>query len=93
MTVRDASPDDLELVAQICAEGFAADPLMRWVFSDPSTRVEGLGLAFTGLVRSYFAPDSVVHIVGDACVTLWRGPGYEAPPPDNDGDASPFPAD
>src|SRR4051812_13047256 len=66
---------------------------MRWVFSDPSTRVEGLGLAFTGLVRSYFAPDSVVHIVGDACVTLWRGPGYEAPPPDNDGDGSPFSAE
>jgi len=92
-TVRDATPDDVELVARICAEGFTADPLMQWVFPDPNTRAEGLRLAFTGLARSYFAPNSVVHVVGDACVTLWRGPDYEAPPASSDGASSPFSSD
>lgn len=92
MTVREASADDLDLVVRVCAEGFAADPLMRWIFQDPSTRAEGLRLAFTGLARSYDAPDSVVHVVGDACVALWRGPGYQAPS-DTGGGASPFPSE
>jgi len=93
MTVRDASPDDLELVARICAEGFADDPLMQWILPDPATRVDGLLVAFTGLVRSYFAPNSVVHVVADSCVTLWREPAYEAPPPTDDEDGSAFPPD
>ena len=93
VTIREASLDDLDLVARICAEGFAADPLMQWIFSDPSTRADGLKLAFAGLARSYFAPNSVVHIVSDACVTLWRGPGYEDQPPGDESDASSFPPD
>jgi len=35
----------------------------------------------------------VVHVVGDACVTLWRGPDYEAPPASSDGASSPFSSD
>ena len=91
VTVREASSDDLDLVVQVCAEGFARDPLMLWIFQDPSTRYEGLRLAFTGLARSYVAPDSVIHVVGDACVALWRGPAYEALS-DTGGGASPFPS-
>jgi GNAT superfamily N-acetyltransferase len=93
VTVREASSDDLDLIVRVCAEGFAADPLMLWVFQDASSRREGLRLAFTGLARSYFAPNSVVHVVGEACVTLWRGPAYEAPPSDNGGGGSPFSSD
>ena len=92
MTIREASSDDLDLdlVARVCAEGFAADPVMSWVFEDPATRVEGLRLGFTDLARSFFAPDCLVHIVGEACVTLWRGPTYEPAPFDNGNGDSKF---
>lgn len=90
MVVREASTDDLDLVVEVCAAGFATDPLMLWVFQDPSTRAEGLRLAFRGLASSYFAPNSVVHIVEDACVTMWRGPEFGAAAADNSGGSSPF---
>lgn len=92
MAVREASSDDLDCVVGVSTEGFATDPLMLWIFQDPSTRSEGLRLAFSGLARSYFAPDSIIHLVGDACVTLWRGPAYRAAPSDGGG-ASPFSSD
>ena len=93
MRVREASSEDFDLVVRVCAEGFATDPLMLWIFQDPSTRSEGLRLAFTGLARSYIAPDSLIHVVGNACVTLWRGPAYEAAPSDTARGASPFPSE
>jgi GNAT superfamily N-acetyltransferase len=94
-TVRTATEDDLALAARIGAEGFADDPVMCWVFQDEATRLPGLRIAFTGLTRSYFAPASVVHLVDDACVTLWRSPAWVAPEPeDDDGDrSSPWSAD
>lgn len=54
---------------------------MQWVFQEASTRDRGLLIAFGGLARSYMEPNSVVHVVDDACVTLWRAPAYEPPPP------------
>ncbi|HEX4905711.1 MAG TPA: GNAT family N-acetyltransferase [Acidimicrobiales bacterium] len=91
MTVRDATVDDLPLVARICAAGFEDDPLMRWVFADDPTRLEPMRLAFGGLANSYLAEHSVLHVVEDACVTMWRSPAYVAPPPADDSNDSPTP--
>jgi ribosomal protein S18 acetylase RimI-like enzyme len=91
--VRDATPDDLQLVARVCTEGFADDPVMTWVFQDVATRQSGMAMAFTGLAHSYFAPGSAVHVVDDACVTLWRTPAHEEPPGVGEPGPSPFPPD
>jgi GNAT superfamily N-acetyltransferase len=81
-------------VAGICADGFAADPLMGWVFQDESARHGGLVLAFTGLTQGFFAPNSVVQVVGDACAALWRSPAYVAEPASgDDAGESPWPPD
>jgi GNAT superfamily N-acetyltransferase len=88
-TVREAAVGDITLAARIAAEGFADDPVMCWVFQDETSRSTGLRIAFTGLTRGYFAPASVVHLVDDACVTLWRSPAWVDPEPDpDDGDGS-----
>lgn len=96
---RVATVEDLDLVAAVCAAGFADDPLMCWVFQDVATRADGLRLAFTGLAHGYLQDgSSVVHVVEDACVALWRPPGWHAPAEDEeeeeDGDReSPFAPD
>lgn len=94
MTVRDATADDLALVAGICAAGFESDPLMTWVFDAPAAPIDGLRVAFTGLAQSYLAEHSVLHVVDDGCVTLWRMPSY-SPPADRGADESesPFPTE
>lgn len=93
LTVRDATEDDIRLVADITARGFAADPVMQWVFRDASTRADGLRITFTGLTRGYFAPHSAVQVVDDACAALWRAPAYEAPPSDGDDGPGPWTPD
>ena len=90
MTVRDATEDDLALVARISAAGFEDDPLMRWVFADDPARLEPMRIAFGGLAKSYLAEHSVLHVVGEACVTMWRMPAYVAPPATDDDGPSPF---
>ena len=84
MTVRDATADDVALVARICAAGFEKDPLMTWVFDAPAAPIDGLEIAFAGLAQSYLVEHSVLHVIDDGCVTLWRMPSYE-PPADGGG--------
>lgn len=93
MTVRVATTDDLDLVARICAEGFFDDPLMRWVMPDDETRAAGLPVAFKGLATSYLADACALHVVDDACVTMWRTPAYVAPAPTADDGPSPWAPD
>ena len=90
MTLREATEDDLALVARISAAGFEDDPLMRWVFEDDPKRREPMQLAFGGLARSFVGEHSVLHVVDDACVTMWRAPTYVAPPDDDGDGTSPF---
>jgi ribosomal protein S18 acetylase RimI-like enzyme len=86
VTVRDATPDDLGLVAGIAAASFEHDPLMRWVFDDAADRIDGMRMAFWGLASSYLGDHSVLHVVDDACVTMWRTSAYVAPPVEEDED-------
>lgn len=66
-------------MARICADGFADDPVMSWVFQDPATSERGRLIAFTGLSRSYLVPNSVLQVIDDGCATLWRAPAWAAP--------------
>ena len=75
--VRPATVDEFELLASIAAAGFYDDPVMSWVFPDPATRLEQLRYAFGGLVRDFVPDRGTVHVVGDACVTFWRGPDFD----------------
>lgn len=93
VTVRDATIDDVPLVADICASGFAADPLMQWVLPDAATRHDGLRLAFAGLATTFVAEHSVLHVVDEGCVTMWRAPTYEEPPAQAASGDSPFAPD
>jgi ribosomal protein S18 acetylase RimI-like enzyme len=78
--VRAAGIDDVDLVAAVAAAGFYDDPVMSWVFDDPATRLDLLQSGFSGLVASYIKRGSTVHIVDDACVTMWRPPDFEYEP-------------
>lgn len=87
MTIRDATSDDVALLARICAAGFESDPVMSWVFPDASTRLGQLTTAFAGLVNSFLMPNSVMHVVDDACATFWRTPAWERPPEEGGGES------
>jgi GNAT superfamily N-acetyltransferase len=87
--VRIADAGDTSLVAGIAARGFFDDPVMSWVFRDASTRLAQLQLAFHGLLDTYLPDAGTVHILDDACASLWRAPGFDyASQHDRDGRAS-----
>ena len=93
---RDATEGDVPLVAEISAAGFYDDPLMSWVLPDDATRLALLNVAFGGLATTFLGDTSELHVVDDACVTMWRTPAWAAPPPDPDAEPvgeSPFPPD
>lgn len=74
--VRAATLDDVDLVASIAAAGFYDDPVMSWVFPDPALRLEQLRYSFVGLARDFLPDRGTVELLDDACVTLWRRPGF-----------------
>lgn len=93
---RLATPDDIELVATICAEGFFDDPVMSWALRDPATRMARLEHIFRGLATEMVEEGrGVVHLVDDACASLWRAPDFdhhaEARPVDHDEHEAPPP--
>jgi GNAT superfamily N-acetyltransferase len=76
--VRPATVEDRELLARIGAEGFAADPVLGWVFQDPATRPERLLDLFGGLVDDFLPDRGVVHLADAASAAFWREPSFEA---------------
>lgn len=68
---------------------------MRWVLRDDATRLDGLRIGFAGLARSFVHHEhSELHVVDDACVTMWRAPAWVAPPPQPaPAGESPYPSD
>ncbi|MCB0964649.1 MAG: GNAT family N-acetyltransferase [Acidimicrobiales bacterium] len=78
MDSRLATPDDIDLVATICAEGFFDDPVMSWTLRDPATRRDRLIHIFRGLATEMLDEGrGVVHLVDDACASLWRTPDFD----------------
>ena len=93
MTVRDATADDGPAVVEICVGGCADDPVMMWVVPDRDARLAGMGVAVTGLARSFLDEHSALQIVDDGCVTMWRAPTWQPAPAPATPRESPFAAD
>ena len=75
MDPRQAGPDDVALVAEIAAGGFADDPVMGWVFPDPATRESALRVVFDLIARRYLAKEGLVHLLDRSCTAMWERPG------------------
>jgi GNAT superfamily N-acetyltransferase len=75
-SVRRATVDDIDLVTRIGAGGFYDDPVMIWVFPDPSTRLERLVFLFLGLANDMIPEGGVVHVTEDASAAFWRDPSF-----------------
>lgn len=73
---RVAGPEEAELVASIHASGFALDPVMSWVFSEPE-RDSKLAAVWGFLCREALVPMGHTYLLGDSCAA-WTPPG--APP-------------
>jgi GNAT superfamily N-acetyltransferase len=85
---RLATVDDVELIGRIGAAGFHDDPIMSWAIPDPVARRTKLGIMFAGLAHDMTtAPGSVVWIVDDASVAMWRDPSFDHGPSDTADDA------
>jgi ribosomal protein S18 acetylase RimI-like enzyme len=92
-TPRLATLDDVALIGTICAGGFYDDPVLSWACPDPATRLDRLGFLFRRLAAAtVMDADSAAWIVDDACVALWRGPGFDHHPDPSDEPDLPEPA-
>jgi hypothetical protein len=77
--LRPASIDDVSLVVSIMARAYGEDPVWRWVFPDAATRPAQLHVLFNGFVGSFFPDAGTVHLLEDACTSLWRSPSFQYP--------------
>ena len=76
-TVRTATLDDLPTVVAVAAAGFQDDPVMSWVFQDPTTRPARLRGLFSMPAGDMLRGNGEVHVCDDASVALWRDPAFE----------------
>ena len=74
VAVRPAIAADAPQVAAILARAFGADPVMRHLFPDETTRPERLRRFFALVGRVERDPADTL-IAADAAVTVWRKPG------------------
>jgi GNAT superfamily N-acetyltransferase len=81
-TVRLAGPDDATEVGRVIADGFAADPVMTWVFRAPD-RDRKLRTFFDFLATEAYVPMGATYVLPGASA-VWTPP--DAPPwPDDRG--------
>jgi GNAT superfamily N-acetyltransferase len=74
---RLATIDDLPVVVAVAAAAFQDDPVMSWVFQDPSTRPARLQGLFSMPASDMLRGGGEVHVCDDASVALWRDPSFE----------------
>src|SRR5437763_15772810 len=72
--VRVAGPGDADAVAEILADGFRDDPVMRWVFGGDVDRV--LRPFFLFMVEEAHLPLGATYL-SDACCAVWTPAGQE----------------
>lgn len=77
--VRVATAGDAGLVGSICASGFADDPVMTWVFTEPG-RAAKLDAVWGFLAREALVPLGHTYLLGDA-TAAWTPPDAPAWPP------------
>ncbi|MEO0982762.1 MAG: GNAT family N-acetyltransferase [Pseudomonadota bacterium] len=71
---RRASFADWRQVADITAEGFADDPVNRWMVGTP----RGIQSAFRTMTRDLYIKQGFTFLAGDDGATMWAPPGSEA---------------
>jgi GNAT superfamily N-acetyltransferase len=76
-TARLATLADLPSVVAVAAAAFQDDPVMSWVFQDPSTRQARLQGLFSMPAGDMLRGNGEVHLCEDASVALWRNPSFE----------------
>lgn len=71
--LRRANISDWRQVADITAEGFAEDPVNRYVFGNPRAILSGMQV----LARDVYLKRGFSHLHGDDGSTLWLPPGAD----------------
>ena len=77
--IADGQPGQLELLVDILADSFSADPVMNWIIPAPQLYPDFFRL----LIRDIFLPRGVTHLdTGSRGVGLWLPPGatFDVPP-------------
>jgi len=70
--IKTATRSDLNEVADILADGFHDDPVMRWAFNGPG----GIPTFLKAMTAQTFAQHGISHIeTGGLGATLWLSPG------------------
>lgn len=71
--LRQATQSDWKKVADITAEGFAEDPVNRYVFGNPRAILSGMRV----MARDIYLKRGFSHLHGDSGSTLWLPPGVD----------------
>lgn len=68
--LRQAVPDDAELLAEITADAFRDDPFNKWLFGGQ----EPMRRTFRTLARRVYLPRGVCHLADDVGAAMWLLP-------------------
>lgn len=74
MDIRIASAGEAAAATEILSDGFADDPVMRWVFGE--TVRAALPVMFGFMLREVLIPVGATYIDGDCCA-VWTPPGRD----------------
>lgn len=80
MSIRVATDDDVDAVADVLASAFADDPLLRWMFTDPTKAAIHRRQFFDISARSGVEGGHTHVLVEDGEVVaaaVWSGPGQQ----------------
>jgi len=86
ITVREATPADLESAAASLATAFDRDPLSQWIVPDAEGRLEGMRAMFEHRLPEAVGQGATVLVTDDlGAAAVWLPPGMNGdavPPPD-----------
>jgi ribosomal protein S18 acetylase RimI-like enzyme len=80
-TVKEMTPADVQLAADIIVLAFAADPVTRWTWPDPRTYLAAMPRLVRAFASKAFDCGSAYSVDDFAGAALWLPPGTE---PDRD---------
>jgi GNAT superfamily N-acetyltransferase len=75
--VRTATLVDADVLVAVSSAAFYDDPVMGWVFPDPSERMGHLRIIFWGLVGSFLRDEGTIHLLDRASASFWRTPAFD----------------
>ena len=75
--VRAATLTDADVLVSVSSTAFYDDPVMGWLFPDPSERMGHLRTIFRGLVGSFLGDEGAIHLLEGASASFWRSPAFD----------------